>query len=237
MNYWRLHGLTSLFALSLGASVHAEDWSTEYCLLAPIKDTSVAFSGREIVKDVAVELGQRIQEGDVLMQLDTAGLPARLDRSLAELQQAERAMNRADQLAGVMIAEEREQRGTELAVRQAAVREIELEIERLTIRAPHEGIVVEILAEEGELLEENTAVRIVRLESLLVEIDMPSDRFGQYKPGQELVLTTERGTLAIATINFIDPIIDLASQSFRINAVLDNQGGAFIAGTSCSLEG
>ena len=76
-----------VFGLSIPAG--AQNLDSGYCQLAPITDTRVGFAGREIVR-VVVELGQRVARDDVLVRLDPAGLPARLDRARAELRQAER---------------------------------------------------------------------------------------------------------------------------------------------------
>ena len=217
------------------AAAGAQDFYSGYCQLAPITDTRVGFAGREIVNEVAVDLGQQVAHGDVLVRLDPAGLPARLDRARAELRQAERAMERADALAGVLVAEERDRRETDLAVRQAQMREIELEIQRLTLRAPHDGIVVEIMAREGELLEDSVAVRIVDLNRLLIEADLPLARLSTLEQGQIINLSTATGGAAEASIIFVDPLVDLASRSFRILAELDNHDQRHIPGTTCNL--
>lgn len=225
-------GLTlSAFANPAGA----QDLDSGYCQLAPITDTRVGFAGREIVREVAVELGQRVARDDVLVRLDPAGLPARLERARAELRQAERAMERANALEGVLVAEERDQRETDLAVRRATLLEIELEMQRLTLRAPHSGIIVEIMAREGELLEDSVAIRVVELSRLLVEADMPLVRFGSFELDQILRLETDTGGEAEARITFVDPLADLASRSFRIRAELDNDERRHMPGTTCIL--
>jgi len=225
-------GLT-LSALSVPAG--AQDLDGGYCQLAPITDTHVGFAGREIVREVAVVLGQRVARDDVLVRLDPAGLPARLERARAELRQAERAMERANALEGVLVAEERDQRETDLAVRRATLLEIELEMQRLTLRAPHSGIIVEIMAREGELLEDSVAMRVVELSRLLVEADMPLVRFGSFELDQILRLETDTGGEAEARITFVDPLADLASRSFRIRAELDNDERRHTPGTTCIL--
>ena len=227
--------IVGLTLSALSAPAGAQDLDSGYCQLAPITDTRVGFAGREIVREVAVVLGQRVARSDVLVRLDPAGLPARRDRARAELLQAERAMDRANALEGVLVAEERDQRATDLAVRRATMREIELEIQRLTLRAPHDGIVVEIMAREGELLEDSVAVRIVELSRLLVEADLPFGRFASFESGQIVQLVTETGGNAEASITFVDPLVDLASRSFRIRAELDNPDGLFTPGTTCVL--
>ena len=78
-------------------------------------------------------------------------------------------------------------------------------------------------------------MRIVNLSQLLVEIDVPYDRFGQFEAGQEVSIRTESGAIVSATVAFADPIIDLASKSFRVHAVLENADREFVAGTSCTL--
>lgn len=220
---------------ALATPIGAQNLDSVYCQLAPITDTRVGFAGREIVREVAVELGQRVSRDDVLVRLDLAGLPARLDRARAELRQAARAMERANALEGVLVVEERDQRETDLAVRRATMLEIELEMQRLTLRAPHSGVVVEIMAREGELLEDSVAIRIVELSRLLVEADLPLGRFGSFEPGQILRLETETAGEATARITFVDPLADLASRSFRIRAELDNLDGRYTPGTTCLL--
>jgi len=235
MSFWHSPVLTSILILFLASPSAAQKLESGYCLLAPIKDTNLSFSGRELVKEVTVQLGQEVHAGEIVMRLDGAGMPARYERTLAELQHAERGMLRADILGRVMIAEERDQREMELAVKAASAREMELELERLNLRAPHDGIVVLIAVREGEMLEDSAAMRVVNLSQLLVEIDVPSDRFGQFEVGQEIRIRTESGAVVSVTVVFADPIIDLASRSFRVNAVLENVDREFVAGTSCIL--
>lgn len=235
MSFWHSPVRTNVLLAFLASPLAAQEWDAGYCLLAPIKDTNLSFSGRELVKEVSVQLGQEVHTGEIVMRLEGAGMPARYDRSLAELQHAQRAMERADLLGSVMIAEERDQRETVLAVKAASSREIELELERLNLRAPHDGIVVSIEVQKGEMLEDRAAIRIVNLSQLLVEIDVPSKRFGQFNAGQEVSIRTEGGAIVSAKVTFADPIIDLASKSFRVNAVLENTDREFVAGTSCNL--
>ena len=234
MSFWHSLVRTSVLLAFLASPLAAQEWDSGYCLLAPIKDTNLSFSGRELVQEVSVQLGQEVHAGEIVMRLEGAGMPARYDRSLAELQHAQRAMERADLLGRVMIAEDRDQREMELAVKAASAREIELELERLNLRAPHDGIVVLISVQEGEMLR-SAAMRIVNLSQLLVEIDVPYDRFGQFEAGQEVSIRTESGAIVSATVAFADPIIDLASKSFRVHAVLENADREFVAGTSCTL--
>ena len=235
MSFWHSPVRTSVLLVFLASPLAAQEWDSGYCLLAPIKDTNLSFSGRELVKEVSVQLGQAVHAGEIVMRLDGAGMPARYERSLAELQHAERAMERADMLGRVMIAEERDQREMELAVKVASAREIELELERLNLRAPHDGIVVLIVVQEGEMLEDSAAMRIVNLDELLVELDVGSERFSSFEVGQDIQIRIASGEIVTARVVFADPIIDLASKSFRVNAVLPNAQRTYTAGTSCSL--
>lgn len=235
MSFLHLPARISLLSACLALPVNAEENYNSYCLLAPIKDTNLSFSGRELVGDVNVKLGQAVSEDEIVMRLEGGGLPAKYERSLAELEQAKRAMERAKLLGAVMIAEERDQRETDLAVKTASTREIELELERLNLRAPHDGIVVLINVAEGEMLEDSAAMRIVNLDELLVELDVSSERFASFEVGQDIKINIASGEIVTARVVFADPIIDLASKSFRLNAALPNADRTYTAGTSCSL--
>jgi multidrug efflux pump subunit AcrA (membrane-fusion protein) len=173
-----------------------------------------------------------VAQGEVLMRCDSGGLDGRIERGRVEQQAAERAQSRAAQLSNVLTDQELDERRTEFAVRSAALQELEMEASRFILRAPHSGIVVGVASNVGELVE--SQVRVVNLDELLVRIDMPAARIGEFELNQVITITS--GELdADAKVNFVDPLIDLASQSFRLHAVLPNSEGHFVAGAVCSM--
>jgi multidrug efflux pump subunit AcrA (membrane-fusion protein) len=66
-------------------------------------------------------------------------------------------------------------------------------------------------------------------------IEIMTAKSATYLGNVGLNLTTETGGNANARISFIDPLIDLASRSFRIRAELENSEGAHSPGTTCTL--
>jgi multidrug efflux pump subunit AcrA (membrane-fusion protein) len=220
--------------LMLGPNIAAAQDGGGYCLLSPIRDTALSIAGREIVSERLVDLGDQVAQGDVLMRFDSGGLDGRIERGRVEQQAAERAQSRAAQLSNVLTDQELDERRTEFAVRSAALQELEMEASRFILRAPHSGIVVGVASNVGELVESQAAVRVVNLDELLVRIDMPAARIGEFELNQVITITSG-GLDADAKVNFVDPLIDLASQSFRLHAVLPNSEGRFVAGAVCSM--
>ena len=78
-------------------------------------------------------------------------------------------------------------------------------------------------------------MRLVFLETLRVEMDFPLTAFGQYRVGDTLSIAVDGVTQRDATITFVDPLIDLASRTFRVQAHLPNEDGKFTAGMECRM--
>ena len=224
--------ISLFFILSVNTAVAQDD--SGYCLLSPIRDTALSIAGREVVSERLVDLGDQVMQGDVLMRFDSGGLEGRIKRGWIEQQAAERAQARAAQLSNVLTDQELDERLTELAVRTAALQELEMEALRFNLRAPHSGIVVGVVSNVGELIESQAAVRVVNLDELLASIDVPAARFGEFELDQ-IIMITSGGIDIGAKVNFVDPLIDLASQSFRLHAVLPNAERLFVAGAVCSM--
>ena len=237
MKIWSLRVPTRVVLAAVVAfspTVALAQASSGYCLLSPINDSELSIAGREIVSARLVDLGDQVMQGDLLMQFGAGGLDARIERARAEMEAAERSISRADTLTNVLTDQEIDERRTELAVRSAALRELEMELQRFELRATHDGVVVDVAANVGEVVDGESAVRVVRLDGLLVRIDMPAENIHDYEIGQTLRIVSN-GMEATAEVSFVDPLIDLASQSFRLHAILPNNDGSFVAGAVCSL--
>jgi RND family efflux transporter MFP subunit len=112
------------------------------------------------IQSFKVKVGDSIQQGQVLVELDCADSRLLLDNSQAALSLAELELNRARSLSksNVLSAQQLNQRSTEHAQARIAYQQAQLQVERCQIKAPFEGIITARHASEGELAAPGTAL-------------------------------------------------------------------------------
>lgn len=125
--------------------------------------------------------------------------------------------------------------------RQVARLQLALEqakLEQFTLRSPIDGIVAEIYSNEGQYIREQAVVKIVALQTLHVEVIAPAERYGQIQPGQTYPVTPElpNTEAQTATVRIVDPMLDAASNTFRITLDLPNPKQTIPAGARCSVS-
>ncbi len=106
------------------------------------------------------------------------------------------------------------------------------------LRSPIDGIVTERYLSPGQRVQDQPVVRIVATDPLDVEIIVPAEHFNRLRRGQTVRVTPQLAGLDGATgrIDFIDSIIDPASNTFRVTVKLPNPDGRIPAGARCQAD-
>jgi RND family efflux transporter MFP subunit len=120
--------------------------------------------------------------------------------------------------------------------RQQAAREAGLQralLDEYQIRAPFAGVVVEHLRKPGETAEEREGlVRLVQLDPLVVTLDCPLELAALTRIGTVVSVAPDEasGGARAATVAFVSPVADAASQTVRIKLNVPNADGVWIPG-------
>ena len=220
-----------------------------------------------IVLEIAVEDGDRVKAGDLLVRMDdevqqavveSAKLRARSDAQLQraelEFEEAKIGLERMEEAQQRRAAREWEVRRAklrrdiaEVAVRaarenrQLAAAEVELEtrrLERFSLQAPWDGVVLSTPAEPGTTVtREDAVVRLVSLAKLKAEIYLPAEMYHKVEVDKTYRL---RGLAPVnrdleAVLTFAAPVIDPGSQTFRCVFTIDNADRSLPAGFAVVL--
>lgn len=107
-----------------------------------------------------------------------------------------------------------------------------------TVRSPLDGIVTERYAQPGERVEERPLLRVAVIDPLRVELMLPTEHYRRVSLGQVIVVHPELpGAEPVgAEVVRIDPVLDPASNTFRVRLRLSNAGGKLPAGLRCWAE-
>ena len=216
---WRSPLLVALFTAS---TTHAIAEPTELdCLVKP--ETSIELSSAidTVVDEVLVKPGDRVEKGQVLVQLEQDIEKARV--KLAHLQAvskteindrqtqlnfARKTHKRMDNLFKKKMTSEREldQANIELRLAQIALNkalekqklaQVSLELAEAqlalkTLLSPIDGIVVDIYTRKGESVADRSIMRLAQINPLKVELIAPTEYFGLIQPGMTVDIQPER---------------------------------------------
>ncbi len=181
----------------------ASEFGGEAVFTKPGKDATIGFQLSTQVKEVAVEGGQPVKMGDLLVRGDDAeerallkiqasrassDIPLRRAREQYELAKVELERLREAALSGA--ANEQEIRRAEVSATiagidveqaewNAAQEQLQLErvrerVERYSLRAPFDGLVDTVMVDPGDTVREvDPVVRVVSIDPLLIDVNVP----------------------------------------------------------------
>lgn len=202
------------------------------------------------VSEVAVEVGDRVRAGDVLLRLDARTLRSDLAQAQAAVAQAEanldvalrkarRARGLADQkLVAAQDAEEleaaaigaRAQRATAVAARDAA----QVQLGFATVRAPHDGVISARSVQPGQVAAGAELLRLIRDGRLEWRAEVTEQELARIRPGTAVAVEAPGGGSVAGWVRQVSPALDAARRTGTVYADLSDPGalraGAFAQG-------
>jgi membrane fusion protein (multidrug efflux system) len=179
--------------------------------------------------EIHFEEGQRVAAGAPLFSLDAASAQAALAEAQANLENARRANERADDLGGrqLLSKSEVDTARAQLGVAQARVASARAQSAKTTLVAPFNGVVGLREVSVGEVVAPGQAlVNFVRMDPMEVDFSLPETALAQVAVGQEVTLSIDAFPEEAfgGRISAIEPMIDPATRSAKLRAQVDNAG-------------
>ncbi len=193
------------------------------------------------VQRIAVEAGDRVAAGDMLVvlnaelaELELAQANAMQRQAGAELDDAQRRLTEAQNLAErqSVAASEVEARRAEvrrqeavLARRRAERRHRAALVARHTLTAPFDGVISERMVDQGEwATPEQAMLSLVAVDPLRLELRVPQRHFGRISRDTAVRFQVEAlgNGPRQTTINEIVPVTQSGTRTFPVRARIDN---------------
>ncbi|HEU4400637.1 MAG TPA: efflux RND transporter periplasmic adaptor subunit [Candidatus Polarisedimenticolia bacterium] len=210
-----------------------EDWQgtlNAIGTVAAVNGVTVSADLPGVVQKIAFGSGDRVETGDVLVQLDTRQEQAQLVAAEARLELARLSFERAHGLRGEGISSQADFDTAQAEQKQAEgiVGEIRATIERKTIRAPFSGLLGLRQVNLGQYLKSgDPVVPLQSLDPIYVNFDVPQQELGRMRVGGEVRVTAEGmpGVQFAGRITAIDSIVDDSTRNVRGQATLEHTRG------------
>jgi RND family efflux transporter MFP subunit len=234
----------------------------------PFLTTNVATAETGVIISLSVREGEVVKKGQALALLDNdlhlalveiaseqMRAVGKLQSATAELTLQERKFEKLQELRerGHARPEELERTRTDVLIARAqllaikedlAVRKLEhertrLQLERRTIRAPHDGVIAKTHKQEGEFVAPNEPIMftLVQLDPLVASFSVPSHLVGAFRLRQKVFVGVEGHSASSAgAIELISPVTEAESGTVRIKVRLENPKGLLRSGERCTLQ-
>jgi RND family efflux transporter MFP subunit len=193
----------------------------------PERYAALAAPGPTRVARIFVVAGQRVKQGDPLVEFERAAFDAAAQSATAALANAERAYARAVRLveAGILAQKDSGQAATDLAAAQAAAVTARRAQELATLRAPLDGVVTRMNAVMGASVDANqTMVEVGDPTTLDVVFNVSPAEAGRINIGDTVTVTGGDAAggevLGTGVVTSIAAAVDSVSRAVDVRARL-----------------
>jgi membrane fusion protein (multidrug efflux system) len=215
-----------------------EDWPATINAIgtiAPVQGVTVSADLPGVVDRIAFDSGKSVQQGDILVQLDTRQEQAQLAAAQAQFEVARLNYERMRGLVEQDAVSRAEYDNAAAAHKQAEARiqEIRATIERKTIRAPFSGVLGIRQVNLGQYLTGgDPVVPLQSLNPIYVNFGIPQEQTGNVRAGSKVRVTVgELGAREFfGRVTAVNAVVDQTTRNIQIQATLANPGGVLRAG-------
>lgn len=195
-------------------------------------DLAVETNG--VVQSVGFTANDRVEEGQLLVQINDAIERADLLAAQAQVRLSEQALERAETLRsrGVSAESNVEEARAAAASARAQVVRLQSILGQKALEAPFAGTIGLPQVEAGQYVTAGTTVATLQdLDTLRVDFSVPEQTRRALEIGQPVTLSIESaGIVARGEITGIEPRIDPQTRLVRVRAEVDNQQRALAPG-------
>lgn len=205
--------------------------------ITPNREVTLRAETNGTIKDILIQEGQSVKEGDIILRLDMSDREIRLERARARVAEAKRKHDAAKNLGqkGYAAQSRVDEALALLKDAQAEERQILLEIEDTEIRAPFEGILDKRMVDIGDYVSvPDEIVTVVDNTPLVVAVPVPQREIDSVKVGGPAMIVKTDGSQIGGQIRFVSPKADQITRTFRVEVEIANPQG-LASGTSADV--
>ena len=204
---------------------------------------SIAITSKlsERVERVRFESGQRVEAGQVLVDLDVGGDVAGLDAARTAAREAQRQYDRQRPLAAQKLipASQLDAQRAARDAAQAAVQQASARVSDRVIVAPFAGVLGLREVSPGQLLGPGTTITTLdAIDTMQVDFSVPEVHLAKLKEGLAVEARSDawRGEVFRGQILSVDSRVDVATRSVTVRAAVENTDGRLLPGMLLTLS-
>jgi len=221
-----------------------ETWPSTLTVIgtaAAVEGVTVSADLPGTIDKIHFESGQWVNEGDILVELDTRQERAQLANLEAQRDLAGINYGRAQELvkAGVISHSDYDNANAQQKATEAQVGDIKAAIARKTIRAPFSGLLGIRQVSLGQYLAAGQAiVSLQSVDPIYVNFGVPQQNATSMTPGRVVRVTNSDlpGIALSGRITALDSVINEQTRNIQVQATLANKGNKLRPGMFVQVE-
>ena len=232
-------------AISVSAALSEEKaWQSRLPAIGTLKafqgvDLTVEVSGT--VRDMLFRSGEKVSQGQPLIQMDSAVEQASLATSEAELKLARVEFERGQNLVKrqAISKSEFDRLASELQKADASVAQLKAMLAKKRINAPFAGTIGIRQVDVGDFLSSGTVIATLQdLSTLFVDFYLPEQAVPQLAIGQRVRISVAAypGEVFEGEIGAINPKVEESTRNLQVRAMLPNPDNKLLPGMFANLE-
>ena len=188
-----------------------------------------------LIEKIHVESGQNVEEGDLLVSLNSDVEQADLASLKAQEELARTNFDRVERMWKKKTISENEfdSAKSNLKVAQANLKQIHARIAKKTIRAPFSGVLGIRNVSKGQYVAPGTKLFSLQDHSMLfADFSVPEQYYPDVTPGLEVQfkVSAHPDTMFVGTVQAVDAKVDEATRNINVRAELNNEQGLLLPG-------
>ncbi|MGH7962466.1 MAG: efflux RND transporter periplasmic adaptor subunit, partial [Candidatus Binatia bacterium] len=194
-------------------------------------------AGKLVALDVPE--GKEVKAGHVLARIDYEQAQAAVDVAQARYKNAQETLARLRSLsAKATVQQALDDARAELETAEAQLEDAKVALSKTTVTAPFTGVLSLRQVSLGAYLDAGASiVRLTQDRPLHLIFSLPQRFVSQVKIGQTVRgAASNCGEKFTAQVSAIDPFLDLATRSVRIQAVVANESGRLLPGMATEVR-
>jgi membrane fusion protein, multidrug efflux system len=206
--------------INQGTPIGRLDWETQMAVLREAEVESSSFGSIELARS-DVEFQRRRVEVTIPLVNESKASPRELERFQLELRMAE-AKFQAQTEAKLLS--------------QARLEKARIAVQERTIKAPHDGIVVEQVRQVGEFVASNNPVLIKLLDTskLRARFSIPQELADRFRGKKTAEIRLPNNAVVSGDVEFVAPFENSEGSEIELTILIDNPSGT-IRYSKCSL--
>jgi membrane fusion protein, multidrug efflux system len=208
-----------------------------------VRDVSLVAETNGKVVEVLAQEGQAVKAGQPLVQLDLQDRKERLQSLQAVVEQQKlqyevaQGLNKRGFESRVSLLRAK----AELAQAQASLKQIKLQLDFATIKAPFDGFLEKINVKEGDFLDigkmtaQGAVARVVDINPILVQGAIAQDDRLFVAEDQMVEIALQNGAKYQGKIHYLAHSADKSTRAFPIEISVENANYEILSGLSASI--
>jgi multidrug efflux system membrane fusion protein len=205
----------------------------------PNRTVTIRAETKGQISEILADEGASVAAGDVIVRLEANDRKAMLLRAEARVREQQSAYEASESLGkkGYQTQRQADQIFSSLQTAKAELEEARIELERIEIKAPFEGVVLSSPMELGAYVDVNGEVAtIVDNDPLVVSVRISQQDVSALKLGQPANVTFATGQQRDGKIRYIAARADEDTRTFRVEVELPNPNGEIPSGISAEAK-